>query len=137
MIAKILLTLGVLVYTVVIPFLEINHSHVFNPDWPAHARLHEVWQLTTNSALGLFCLWLVWIKKNITVASMISIMIMGGVLFAHIIEQSYGGSILSGNTSKTILGLELAAFAALVVVIMIILANLLNGRIENKGATDD
>lgn len=137
MIAKILLTLGVLVYMVIIPFLEINPSHVFNPDWPAHARLHEVWQLSTNSALGIFCLWLTWVKKSLHMASMISILIMGGVLFAHAIEGSYGGSILSGNTSKTILGLELAAFAALVVITMIILANLLNGRIENKEVTDD
>ena len=31
MIAKILISLGVLVYMVLIPYLEMNASHVFNP----------------------------------------------------------------------------------------------------------
>ncbi len=122
MIAKLLVSFGVLVFSVVIPLLEINDSHVFNPQWPAHARLHEVWQLTTHCALGIFCLWLTWIQHQIRVASVLSIIVMGGVLFAHAIEGSYGGSIQSGNISKTIVGLELAAFAAMVVVVMSLVA---------------
>ncbi len=48
MISKIFITLGVLVYAVIVPYLKIKASHVFNPLWPPHARLHEVWQLSTN-----------------------------------------------------------------------------------------
>jgi hypothetical protein len=50
---------------------------------------------------------------------------MGGVLVAHGIQDSYSGSILSGNTSKTILGMELAAFAASVAVAMAVGAAIL------------
>lgn len=128
MIAKLLVSFGVLVFSVVIPVLEINDSHVFNPMWPAHARLHEVWQLTTHCALGVFCLWLTWVKAQIRIASVLSIIVMGGVLFAHLIEGSYGGSIQSGNISKTILGLDLAAFAAIVVIAMALVAHYLDGQ---------
>ncbi len=118
MVSKLFITFGVFIYSIVIPMLEINASHVFNPDWPPHARLHEVWQLTTHCALGMFCLWLAWFKENISMAGIINMIIMGGVLFAHLIENRYGGSILSGNTSTTVLGLDVAAFAALLTVLI-------------------
>jgi len=122
MIAKILISLGVLVYMVLIPYLEMNASHVFNPQWPGHARLHEVWQLTTNISLGLVALWLTWKEERIQMAGVISICVMGGVLVAHVTEGFYGGTLLSGNIAKTVLGLELAAFIALVVVLLSIVA---------------
>lgn len=132
MFAKILISLGVLVYLVLIPFLEINESHVFNAQWPAHARFHEVWQLTTHMMLGVMALWLTWFKQQIIISAGISIAIMGGVLFAHIIEASYGGSVLSGNTSQTVMGLELAAFAAVLVVVMSVIAIALDRRLFDK-----
>lgn len=122
MIAKILISLGVLVYMVLIPYLEMNASHVFNPQWPGHARLHEVWQLTTNISLGLVALWLTWKEQRIRMAGVISICVMGGVLVAHVTEGVYEGTLLSGNIAKTVLGLELAAFIALVVVLLSVVA---------------
>lgn len=117
MASKILVTLGVLVYAVVVPILEINASHVFHPDWPPHARFHDVWQLFTNSAIGVFCLWLTWIKGKVRIPAILGILIMGGVIFAHVIESTYGGSIVSGNFSNTVLGIQPAAMAPGLVVI--------------------
>lgn len=128
MIAKILISLGVLVYMVLIPYLEMNASHVFNPQWPGHARLHEVWQLTTNISLGLVALWLSWKEQRIQMAAVISICVMGGVLVAHMSEGLYEGTLLSGNIARTVLGLELAAFVALVVVILSVVAILIDRR---------
>ena len=53
---------------------------------------------------------------------------MGGALVAHILEKTYGGSIISGNISKTIMGMEIAAFAASVVVTLAVTALLLTSR---------
>lgn len=128
MISRILITFCVVIFAVVIPVLEVNDSHVFNATWPAHARFHEVWQLITNCGIGLLCLWLVWLKNRIQLASVLVVLVMGGVLVAHGIQGFYGGSILSGNTSKTILGMELAAFAASLAVAMAIGAALLASR---------
>jgi len=49
----------------------------------------------------------------------------GGVLLAHGFQDAYGGSVLSGNTSKTVLGMELAAAAAALAIAMVIGAALL------------
>lgn len=127
MLARVLVTLGVAIFAVVVPALEINASHVFNPEWPPHARLHEVWQLTTNCAIGALCLWLAWIRGNVRLAGVLTIIVMGGALFAHAIEDSYGGSLASGNIGRTLLGLEPAAIAAGLAVILAVLAIWLGG----------
>ncbi|PKG97123.1 hypothetical protein [Paraglaciecola sp. MB-3u-78] len=128
MISRILITYCVLIFAVVIPILEVNASHVFNSSWPAHARFHEIWQLITNCGIGLLCLWLAWLKNKIQLASVLVVLVMGGVLVAHAIKGFYSGSILSGNMSRTILGMELAAFAASVAVAMAIRAAILESR---------
>ncbi len=128
MTTRVLLTLGVMIFTIVVPALEINSSHVFNSEWPPHARFHEVWQLTTNCGIGVLCLWLAWAKNNIRLASSLVVIVMGGALFSHGIESLYGGAIVSGNISKTLLGLELAAAAACLAIIMAIFAALLEGK---------
>lgn len=105
---KFTITLSVVLYAVVVPFLEINGTHVFNPDWTPHARIHEVWQLTTNSVIGILCLWLVWQKKETHLSAILSAIVTGSFLFAYLIKNIYGGSMkyLDGS-EKTILGINI------------------------------
>ncbi len=105
---KFTITLSVVLYAVVVPFLEINATHVFNPDWTPHARIHEVWQLTTNSVIGILCLWLAWQKKETHLSAILSAIVTGSFLFAYLIKNIYGGSMkyLDGS-EKTILGINI------------------------------
>ena len=45
----------------ILPILvDVNTSHLLNPDWDSHARVHEAWRLSTNFlvfSLGIFLLW--------------------------------------------------------------------------------
>lgn len=132
--SKLLITFGVLFYVLVIPYLEWNHTHVFNPDWPPHARFHEVWQLFTHIALGVVALWLVWRHGLINLPAIISSCVMGGVVFSHTLSSHVGGSVQSGNLSRHILGLELAVFVAVAVIVMSVLALVL-ARKSNLHAT--
>lgn len=128
MIPKIFIIFGVLVYAIVVPYLEVNASHVYNSGWPPHARLHEVWQLVTNCCIGAIAFWIAWSKENIRLASMLNISVMGGVLVAHALADFYGGNILSGNVSKTILGMDLAVFTASLVVVLSAVAFFMSDR---------
>jgi len=105
---RLLLTIGILVFGLVVPFLEINDTHVFNPNWTPHSLIHEVWQLVTNTLLAVVCLWLVWIKKETYFPSLIGMIITGSFLFAYLIQDLYGGSMkyLDGS-EKTLLGLNI------------------------------
>ncbi len=78
MIPKIFIIFAVLVYAIVVPYLEVNGSYVYNSEWPPHARLHEIWQLVKNCCIGAIAFWLACSKENIRLASMLNISVMGG-----------------------------------------------------------
>lgn len=105
---RIMVTLGILCYGVAVPILEINDTHVFDPHWTPHARLHEVWQLATNSGIALFSFWLVWWRDRIKLAAFLGLFVMGGFLFAYAIRSSYDGSmVMSDGSEKTVFGVNL------------------------------
>lgn len=136
MIAKVLVTVGVLAFGLLVPILEINNSHVFNPEWAPHARLHEVWQLATNTPLAVFCLWLVWGKNNIRLPSVLTLFITGGFLFAYAIRSVYGGSmVLSDGSEKVWMGMNLGVVVFGLVVILSVLAMALDSRKHSTPAS--
>lgn len=123
MLSKLLVTLGIVFYAVVVPIFELNDSHVFNPGWEAHARLHEVWQLATNCAIGAFSFWLVWFRSNLRLSSLLTFFVTGGFLLAYALRDSYGGSmVLSDGSEKLILGINLGLFAYTLAIILALLA---------------
>lgn len=105
---KSIITFSIILYALVVPVLELNETHVFNPDWTPHARIHEVWQLFTNTGIGILCLWLVWVKKETKISTILSVLITGGFLLAFILKELYGGSMkyLDGS-EKTLLGINI------------------------------
>lgn len=117
LIRKLAITLGVMVFGLLLPILEIGPTHVFNADWPAHARLHEVWQLITNSSLAVLCLLMVWMRRLYILPSIIGLCVMGGVVIAHVIETRYGGALIyAGGPSLALLGVPAALLIPLVAV---------------------
>lgn len=108
MINKLLITLGIFIYAIGVPVLEINDTHVFSPDWTPHVRIHEVWQLLTNSSLGFYSLWLVWRRGKILLPSLLGLLITGGFLLAFIMQDLYGGSMkYQDGSEKTVLGINI------------------------------
>ncbi|UVL86902.1 hypothetical protein [Pseudomonas sichuanensis] len=112
MLSKLLVTVGIVFYAVVVPILEINDTHVFNQAWAPHARLHETWQLFTNTALGAFSVWLVWGRNDLQLASLLTLFVTGGFLLAYWLRDGYGGSmVLSDGSEKMIMGVNLGLVA--------------------------
>ncbi|GAA4886827.1 hypothetical protein GCM10023311_07920 [Flaviramulus aquimarinus] len=126
MIKKLAITLSVILYAIVVPFLDINETHVWNPDWTPHARIHEVWQLITNSSIGLFCLWLVWYKKEVQLSALLSLIVMGGFLLAFLLKDGYGGSMkyLDGS-EKTVLGINIGILGFGIAFLFLVLSQIL------------
>lgn len=119
MIAKLLVSVGIVFYAVVVPVLEVNGSHVFNSAWAPHARLHEVWQLFTNTAIGLYSVWLVWGRGNLKLASLLTLFVTGGFLLAYWLRDGYGGSmVLSDGSEKLIMGINMGLFAYVLALVL-------------------
>ncbi len=135
MVAKFLVTVGIVFYAVIVPILEVNDSHVFNQAWAPHARLHETWQLFTNTALGVFSVWLVWVKDNLRLASLLTAFVTGGFLMAYWLRDGYGGSmVLSDGSEKMILGVNLGLFAYTLAIALVGIALWLERRKRDSGA---
>lgn len=104
--------------TVLVPILEVGPTHVFNPAWPGHARLHEVWQLIANSALGLLAFWLAWRRGAAMLAYVLGLIPCLGFLAAFAMAPLYGGTMRHAD------GTELAVGGINVAVIVVVLATL-------------
>jgi len=57
---RLLISLATLL-TGVVPWLtDWNDTHVFNPQWPPHARFHGAVSIALSTALSPVALWLLW-----------------------------------------------------------------------------
>lgn len=138
MIAKLMVTVGIVFYAVVVPILEINDTHVFNQAWEPHARLHETWQLFTNTAIGAYSVWLVWGRDNLRLASLLTLFVTGGFLMAYWLRDGYGGSmVLTDGSEKMILGVNLGLFAYALAILLAGLAVALERRRPDRSLGAD
>lgn len=113
--ARLAATFGFIVIGLLIPYLEVNDTHVFNPDWTPHARLHEVWQLLTNTTLAMIGLWLVWFGGRVRAASVVGLVISAAFVGAYLLRDIYGGSTTYADGSvKIIFGLNATVLAVYV-----------------------
>lgn len=109
-----------LVFAITVPALELNDSHLTNPAWPEHARLHEAWQLLSNALIVVLAAWLVATRKapllGLTLAAIISL----SFLFAWLTGDAYGGSMLhSDGTQMTVGGVNAAVLIVSLLAIML------------------
>lgn len=106
---RLALTACLVPFGLMTPLLEIGPTHVFNPDWPAHARLHEVWQLVTHGGLAALCLWLAWARGQVRLATGIAAVVVGGFLVALALAPTYGGGMKhSDGTELAVAGVNVA-----------------------------
>lgn len=103
MIQKILITVCIALYAVGVPLLEINAAQAFNPDWTPQVGIHEVWQLFTNTAVGMLCLWWLWVHHQVILSATLSLIVTGSFLAAFLTQDFYGGSIRYLDASETTL----------------------------------
>ena len=61
-IGRLLITVVAVFLAVGPPMADLNASHVANPLWPGHARLHTVWLISTNSLVAMIALALLWLR---------------------------------------------------------------------------
>jgi hypothetical protein len=112
-IARILLSIAALHLVFIPPIADLNASHVLNPLWPGHARLHTVWLITTNSLIAMASLWLLWrppqgeLQKAIRLAGTLVGAILIGFFVAGSTQGLYGGALTDvDDPGRKIVGLD-------------------------------
>ena len=101
--------LSAVIFAGLIPVMEINSTHLFNPQWPEHARLHEAWQLLTNASISLLAVACVWTQRAERLGISLALIICGAFLTAWILGATYGGSMLhTDGTQMAVAGINVA-----------------------------
>ncbi|MFK7895268.1 MAG: hypothetical protein AB8G23_05510 [Myxococcota bacterium] len=108
--------LSTLIFAGLIPVMEINSTHLFNPEWPEHARLHEAWQLLTNAGICALALACVWTQRAPRLGITLALIVCGAFLTAWALGASYGGSMLhTDGTQMAVAGVNVAVIIVAVV----------------------
>ena len=102
--------------------IDIGTTHLLNPDWDAHARVHEVWRLSTNSLITMLGLYLLWIKQREFLAALLSLCLLIGFWISVFLIPFYGGlPVGNGIDELAPLGIPLNIFSFIVVLLIQIL----------------
>ena len=96
----------------IVPIIaDTSSSHLFNPDWDAHARVHEAWRLSTNFLIFSLGIYLLWVKKNEVLSALLSLCIHLGFVFAAVTMSSYGGvAVGAGMLEPSVIGIPFNIF---------------------------
>lgn len=97
---RILLTLSVSVLGLLVPYLEYSPTHIFNPDWPGHAKLHDVWQLITNSTFSAAAAYLAWTRNDLRPAARLGLVAPVAFLLSYLLMDHYGGSMVNSDGTE-------------------------------------
>ena len=104
LLGRVLMSLGVVIAGCVPLQVDLSSTHVFNPAWPAHARLHEVWLLSTGGLLALVALYFIWFYRmrprfGITLGAVLGSVLLGGFFIAASTASLYGGILVDPLTA--------------------------------------
>src|SRR5271169_3591711 len=84
--------------------VDLTPTHVLNPAWPAHARLHEVWLLATGTLLAIVALYFIWFYRErprfgVAIAGVLVSVLLGGFFIASATASLYGGILVDPATA--------------------------------------
>ena len=132
MIPKILTSVCLILAGIGPLLLDIGDTHLFNPSWDEHSRVHEVWRLATNFMVASLGLYLIWSKHMLSIASLLSLCMILGFMFSVITMPLYNGLAVGiGIDELDPFGIPLNIFSFIVVLIIQIVSILLAYK-DNK-----
>jgi len=132
MIPKILTSVCLILAGVGPLLLDIGDTHLFNPSWDEHSRVHEVWRLATNFMITSLGLYLIWNKNMLSIASLLSLCMILGFMVSIITMPLYNGLAVGiGIDELDPFGIPLNIFSFILVFLIQIVSILLAYK-DNK-----
>ena len=80
--------------------IDVGITHLQNPDWDAHARVHEVWRLSTNTLIAFLGLYLIWIMQKELLAAILSLCLLLGFWVSVLLMPFYDGLAIGQGVNE-------------------------------------
>jgi hypothetical protein len=80
--------------------IDVGITHIQNPDWDAHARVHEVWRLSTNTFIAFLGLYLIWIIQKELLAAILSLCLLLGFWVSVLLMPFYDGLAIGQGVNE-------------------------------------
>ena len=99
--------------------IDVGITHLQNPDWDAHARVHEVWRLSTNTFIAFLGLYLIWIMQKELLAALLSLCLLLGFWVSVLLMPFYDGLAIGQGVNELEpfgIPLNIISFAAVSVI---------------------
>ncbi|MEM0976877.1 MAG: DUF6640 family protein [Pseudomonadota bacterium] len=123
LVVKIAITCVTLIYGVLPAIADLNETHLYNPGWSPHARVHGVWFLVFGASMAFTSIYFVWVKDNLVLPIFVGLMFASGFWVAFLTSGLYGGALVDENgVEARVLGLESNVFVFSVVTIVLLSA---------------
>lgn len=111
LIARVLLTLNTLGYSLGPAIADFNKTHATNPLWTPHARFHVVWQVLSYCGIGLIALALIWTAgpaAKLWLAVALAVAMYAGFFVTLFSMPRFGGSVADTNGVPPIATVQMA-----------------------------
>lgn len=121
---KIAVSVLTVLYGLVPLIADLNETHLFNPQWSAHARFHAVWFLAFAAGIAASALYLIWARNEVVLPTVFGIMFSAGFWVALVLASNYGGALVDDNGySEKIMGVDgnVLVFSALTALFLALL----------------
>jgi hypothetical protein len=121
---------------------DFNATHLFNPDWPPHARLHMMTVFTSAIALCLFGLYLCWGPaksrlENLRLSGVLGSLYLFSLIAAAVTMPLYGASLYWTDTeprAAKISDPNLIVFLSVEIIFLVLTAILFRQSAGNANA---
>jgi uncharacterized membrane protein YidH (DUF202 family) len=122
---RLLLSLAVISVGMAPITADLNETHIFNDDWPPHARFHTAVLLFISAGLSVIGLWLLWrktseLRTHLFLAMLIPVLAWGSFFLALLIPGTAVEDV-PGDLPRVV-GLPLNLFVGLVIMLLSVLA---------------
>ncbi|MEO0548414.1 MAG: DUF6640 family protein [Pseudomonadota bacterium] len=118
---KILISVVTLIYGIVPAIADINETHLLNPEWSPHARVHGAWFLFFGGSMAMMSLFFLWVKDWIYIPCFVGLMFVSGFWVAVLLAPLYGGSLTDPNGIQSkVLGLDGNVFTFSIVTVILL-----------------
>ena len=125
LVGRLLLSVTVLSVAMAPLTADLNESHIYNSDWPPHARFHTAVLMLLSIGLSLIGLWLLWRRTSefrtyVFVAMLIPVLSWGSFFLALLLPGT-GAEDVPGELPRVV-GLPVNLFVAAMFILVSVVA---------------